>query len=111
MKLQITSFLQDRQLTVALSGEIDHHGAKTTLRMIADKIDQFMPMQCTLDFRGVTFMDSSGIAIVIHTLRRMLEFDGKLKLSHVPPQAMKVMDAAGLGRIVEIEGREKVHEM
>lgn len=108
--MQITSYLQDRQLTVALSGEIDHHGAKTTLRMIADKIDQFMPIQCILDFRGVTFMDSSGIAIVIHTLRRMLEVEGKLKLSHVPAQAMKVMNAAGLGRIVEIEGRTAVHE-
>ena len=108
--MQITSFLQDRQLTVALSGEIDHHGAKTTLRMIADKINHFMPMQCVLDFRDVSFMDSSGIAIVIHTLRRMMELDGKLRLCHVPPQAMKVMDAAGLGRIVEIEGREIVYE-
>ena len=109
--MQITSFLQDRQLTVALSGEIDHHGAKSTLRMIADKIDQFMPLVCILDFRSVTFMDSSGIAIVIHTLRRMMELEGKLKIKSVPPQALKVMEAAGLGRIVEIEGRELIREM
>lgn len=109
--MQITCFLQDRQLTVALSGEIDHHGAKNTLRMIADKIDQFLPQLCVLDFRAITFMDSSGIAIVIHTLRRMMELNGKLQIKCVPPQAMKVMDAAGLNRIVEIEGRELIHEM
>ena len=109
--MQITCFLQDRQLTVALSGEIDHHGAKTTLRMIADKIDQFLPQICILDFRSVSFMDSSGIAIVIHTLRRMMELNGKLKIKCVPPQPMKVMDAAGLQKIVEIEGRELIHEV
>lgn len=109
--MQITCFLQDRQLTVALSGEIDHHGAKTTLRMIADKIDQFLPQLCILDFRSVSFMDSSGIAIVIHTLRRMMELNGKLKIKCVPPQPMKVMDAAGLQKIVEIEGRELIHEV
>lgn len=64
-------FLQDKQLTIALQGEIDHHGAKATLRMVEEKIDQYMPSQCILDFRGVSFMDSSGIAVVIHTLRRM----------------------------------------
>lgn len=109
--MQITCFLQDRQLTVALSGEIDHHGAKSTLRMIADKIEQFLPQLCILDFRAVSFMDSSGIAIVIHTLRRMMELNGKLKLKSVPPQALKVMDAAGLYKIVDIEGREVVHEV
>ena len=109
--MQITSYLQDRQLTVALSGEIDHHGAKNTLRMIADKIDQFMPMVCILDYRDVSFMDSCGIAIVIHALRRMMELDGKLKIKGVPPQPMKVMEAAGLGRIVEIERRELIREV
>ncbi len=109
--MQMTSFLQDKQLTVALSGEIDHHGAKTTLRAIANKIDQYMPTLCVLDMRSVTFMDSSGIAIVIHTYRRMRELDGCLKIKNVPPQPMKVLDAAGIERIVEIEGRMIVHEV
>lgn len=109
--MQMTSFLQDKQLTIALSGEIDHHGAKSTLRIIADKIDQYMPMLCILDFKAVTFMDSSGIAIVIHTLRRMNEMGGRLKLKNIPPQPLKVLEAAGVGKIVEIEGRALVHEV
>ena len=81
--MQITSFLQDKQLTIALTGEIDHHGAKATLRMIEEKIQQYLPTLCILDFRGVSFMDSSGIAIVIHTLRRMTELGGHLRLTKV----------------------------
>ena len=108
--MQMTSFLQDKQLTIALAGEIDHHGARNVMVQIADKIDQFMPMLCVLDFKAVTFMDSSGIAIVIHTYRRMAELRGTLRLKRVPPQPMKVLHAAGMERIVSIEGREMVYE-
>ena len=109
--MQMTSFLQDKQLTIALSGEIDHHGAKSALRAIADKIDQYMPVLCVLDFRAVGFMDSSGIAVVIHTLRRMNELNGRLKLKQVPPQPMRVLAAAGVDRIVETERREVAYEV
>lgn len=109
--MKMTSFLQEKQLTIALSGEIDHHGAKNSLMTIADKIDQYMPMLCILDFKDIAFMDSSGIAIVIHTLRRMNEMGGVLKLSNVPQQPWKVFSAAGIDRIVQIERREPVYEM
>ena len=37
--MQMTSYLQDKQLTIALQGEIDHHGAKATLRTVAEKFE------------------------------------------------------------------------
>ncbi len=106
--VQLTSFLQDKRLTIVLEGEIDHHGAKNSLYNIGDKIDQFMPMVCVLDFSGITFMDSSGIAIVIHTYRHMKELGGMLKLKNVAPQPWRVFSAAGIDRIVEVERRETV---
>ena len=109
--VQLTSFLQDKRLTIALSGEIDHHGAKNALHNIADKINQFMPKTCILDFKCISFMDSSGIAIVIHTYRRMKELGGALKLKNVPKQPWKVLNAAGIDRIVETERREEVYEI
>ncbi|MBR2896678.1 MAG: STAS domain-containing protein [Oscillospiraceae bacterium] len=100
----MTSFVQDKQLTIALCGEIDHHRAGEILRTIAEKIDEYLPRQCILDFRDVTFMDSSGIAIVIHAVRRVRELGGRLRLQNVPPQAEKVLRAAGVQRITEITG-------
>ena len=32
--MNMTSFLQDKKLTIALKGEIDHHSAKDTMRII-----------------------------------------------------------------------------
>lgn len=109
--VQMTSFLQDKQLTIALNGEIDHHGARSILQTIADKIDQFMPSVCVLDFKAVSFMDSSGIAIVIHAYRRMAERQGVVQLKRVPPQPKKVLEAAGMERLVTIEGREPAYEV
>ncbi len=102
---KLTSFVQDKQLTVALSGEIDHHHAKLFMDVISRKIDEFLPQVCILDFRDVTFMDSSGIAVVIHALRRIRELEGKLELQNIPPQPYKVLSAAGMERVVELKGR------
>ena len=43
-----------------LRGEIDHHSAKDIMRVLGNKIDLYLPRVCVLDFREVTFMDSSG---------------------------------------------------
>ena len=109
--MNMTSFLQDKRLTIALKGDIDHHSAKETMRIIGNKIDLYLPMVCVLDFRDVTFMDSSGIAIVIHAIRRMRELRGVVRVENVPPQPMKVLKASGIERIATLEDeRSLVHE-
>lgn len=109
--LNLTSFLQDKRLTIALKGEIDHHSAKETMRVVGNKIDLYLPVCCVLDFREVSFMDSSGIAIVISALRHMRELGGKLLLRSVPEQPMKVLRASGIEKIVQIEERSFANEV
>ena len=100
--MNLTSFLQDHRLTIALKGEIDHHSAKQMMEQIGRKIDQYLPLTCVLDFREVSFMDSSGIAMVIFVLRRERELGGKVYLQNVPQQPLKVLQAAGIEKIAEI---------
>ena len=101
--MNFTSFLQDKRLTVLLSGEIDHHTARGIMGAITSKIDVYLPRRCVLDLGAVTFMDSSGIAIVIHSLRSMRELGGELALINVPPQPLKVLQAAGIQRLVPVD--------
>ena len=101
--MQFTSFLEDRHLTIALTGEIDHHYAKLYIDAIRAKIDTYTPQVCSLDFQDVTFMDSSGIAVVINTLRNLSRVDGKLILTGIPPQPMMVFRASGFDKIVDIK--------
>ncbi len=101
--MQLTSFLQNGRLTVALTGEIDHHRAKDYIQAIAGKIEAYNPQTCVLDFQEVTFMDSSGIAVVINALRAMAKLEGKLLLTGLGTQPMKVFRASGIDKLVEIK--------
>jgi stage II sporulation protein AA (anti-sigma F factor antagonist) len=101
--MQFTSFLQDGHLTVALTGEIDHHCAKHYIHSIAAKIEAYTPSICVLDFSEVSFVDSSGIAVVINALRSMTQIEGTLMLAGLTEQPMKVFRASGIDKLVKIK--------
>lgn len=92
---------QGRTLTARLAGEIDHHAAKAIMTELAEQIDAALPEQLVLDLSQVTFMDSSGIAVLLNTWRRMNQLDGIVLVQQVPPQARKVLTAAGLERLMK----------
>lgn len=101
--MHFTSFLQDGHLTVALTGEIDHHCAKGYIQSIAAKIEAYTPTVCVLDFKEVSFIDSSGIAVVINALRSMTQIEGTLILEGIMEQPMKVFRASGVDKLVQIK--------
>ena len=101
--MKFTSFLQDGHLTVVLTGEIDHHCAKTYISAIAGKIEAYTPDICILDFTEVSFIDSSGVAVVINAYRNMRSIGGHLLLTGIAAQPMKVFKAAGVDKIIEMK--------
>ena len=101
--MHFTSFLENARLTVALTGEIDHHCAKGYIQAISSKIEVYTPDICILDFTDVTFIDSSGIAVVINALRAMTQIEGILQLSGIGNQPMRVFRASGIDKLVEIK--------
>ncbi len=101
--MQFTSFLQDGRLTVALTGEIDHHYAKGYIQSITAKIEAYTPSVCVLDFKEVSFVDSSGIAVVINALRSMAQIEGTLILAGLAEQPLKVFRASGVDKLVQIK--------
>ena len=100
--MHFTSFLEEGRLTVALTGEIDHHSAKGCIQAINAKIEAYTPDVCILDFRDVTFVDSSGIAVVINAMRNMTQIEGRLILTHISQQPMRVFRASGIDKLVDI---------
>lgn len=100
--MQFVSYQEGERLTVALTGEIDHHCAKKYMQTILAKIEAYTPRVCILDFQEVTFMDSSGIAVVINALRHMTKIGGSLYLAGIGKQPMRVFRASGIDKIVKI---------
>ena len=93
----------DRELLLEISGDIDHHGARSALKEVEMAIDAALPRTLILDFAGVTFMDSSGIALILRSQQRMQLLDGSVVIRNIPAQAKRVLDAAGIGRLVSIK--------
>ena len=100
--MEINAKSVDRNLLLELSGEIDHHSASNAMREMELAVDAALPKKLVLDMTGVTFMDSSGIALILRAQQRMRLLDGSLLVCHVPEQAKRVLDAAGIGRLVTI---------
>lgn len=100
----LVSFLhENRNLTAGLSGDIDHHNATAMRRLIDLEIKQHLPSEITLDFGDVTFMDSSGIGLILGRCRLMKEIGGKVKIRNTSEQIRKVIKLSGVDRITEVE--------
>ena len=98
------------ELTLMLRGELDHHGAKAVMQRLEQILDTALPRKLRMDFSGVSFMDSSGIAVAMRAQKRMRILGGSAVLCHVPPQAQKVFAAAGIFRIIPLEEGERRNE-
>lgn len=98
--MAVSCMSAQRELTVSLTGELDHHGAKQVIQELDKRIDRELPRRLSIDMGGVTFMDSSGIAVVLRAHRRMAQLQGSMTVSNVPAQAQRVFRAAGLHRII-----------
>ncbi len=97
-----------RCLTLRLVGELDHAAAQTVMPGIEDAVEEYLPRRCVLDLTGVSFMDSSGIAVILKTDRLLRQTGGVLAISGVPGQVRRVLDVAGLTKIVPVlDDREK----
>lgn len=86
-----------------LNGEIDHHTTLPIRLEIDDRIENCRPKNTILDFTDVTFMDSSGIGLVMGRYKLLSEFNGTLEVTGLSNNAYKVMRLAGLDRIATIK--------
>lgn len=100
--MNIRSAFEDGRLTIYFEGELDHHAAREVTRQLEERIDATCPRETVLDLKKLTFMDSSGIALVIKAYRRMNQLGGKLTIVNIGPQPRRVLRAAGVERYVRI---------
>ena len=86
-----------------LIGEIDHH----TAGEVREKIDTLI-----LDFKNVSFMDSSGIGLVMGRYRLLQSINPacQIEIKNVTLQTKKIMELAGLSSIAKIKENENEYK-
>ena len=100
--MEIRTSYEAGRLTVYLSGELDHHEARCAMLRIDELLDEYLPRDCALNLSGLTFMDSSGIALIIRISRRMTVLGGRAWVEDPARQPQRVIDAAGIDRLVPV---------
>ena len=100
--MNISTSFQSGRLTIFLAGELDHHAAREALRTIDELLDEYLPRDCALDLSGLSFMDSSGVALIVRLQRRMLELGGRAWVENPARQPRRVIDTSGVDRLVPI---------
>ena len=100
--MKVLSNYKEGRLTLFLQGELDHHEASEAMRRIARTVDDYLPRDCVVDMGGLTFMDSSGIALLLKISRLMAETGGRAWVENARNQPLKVLDASGIDRLIQI---------
>ena len=83
-------------LTAYIDGEIDHDSAAKIRNQIDGAAQSLKPKLLCLDFSGVSFMDSSGIGLVMGRYRRMQLLGGTLRVTNIPESMYRIFAMSGL---------------
>ena len=98
----------ENTMTVNFVGDIDHHSSRQIRGEVDKLILEKMPKHLIFDFKEVSFMDSSGIGLIMGRYKLINEYGGGLELLNVSPYLKKVMKIAGLESIVKISNAEQI---
>ena len=98
--LQITQRRQEGTLIAVYTGELDHHAARAAIEQTEDLLVLFPCEKLVLDLSELTFMDSSGIALILKAYKITRAQGGTLALANPTRQVQRVMETSGIQRIV-----------
>ncbi|NLT08948.1 MAG: STAS domain-containing protein [Ruminococcus sp.] len=100
MKLDIRT--ENGRSVAALSGEIDHHNAREIRAELDRYIISVQPEELVMDMKDITFMDSSGIGLIMGRSKLIKECGGRLEVREPQPYIKRVLRLSGIERIVKI---------
>ena len=90
------------QVTVVIGGELDHCAAPQIRSMLDDVLSDPMIVHLVLDLENLTFMDSSGIGVLLGRLRTLSARGGSLSVKGMRPSVEKLFRLSGLDRVIGI---------
>lgn len=95
--------IEDEVLEIKLMGEIDHHSAVSVRADIDGLIFDLRPKKVVLDLSEISFMDSSGLGLIMGRYALIKDFGGNLSLRAPTVAVMKILTLAGMERMIKIE--------
>jgi len=97
----------DTAVTVVIAGELDHCAAPQIRQMLDDLLQDPMLLHLTLDLENLTFMDSSGIGVLLGRLRILQSRGGTMSVKNMQPPVEKLFRLSGMHRVIGIEKKPR----
>lgn len=89
-------------LTICLPPEVDHHNAQE-LKETADRILQQKNIRCIIfDFGNTSFMDSSGIGMIMGRYKNIRFMGGAVMAVRVNERIRRILTMSGIYKIMDI---------
>ena len=99
--MQITERTEDNIPIVSITGDIDLENSPKLRAFLKPKSSQKTP-KLLLDFAGVNYIDSSGLATLIEYFQAVQGFKGKLALASLSPRVKNVFEIVRLEQIFSL---------
>ncbi|MGM9648821.1 MAG: STAS domain-containing protein [Butyricicoccaceae bacterium] len=90
-------------IVIRYYGELGHHEAAKSIEYLEKIMTLYASDAIILDLSGMTFMDSSGIAVVLNAQRNVMGFGQSFCVRNAPEHAMRIFRAAGIPARVHFE--------
>ncbi|MDD3411477.1 MAG: STAS domain-containing protein [Eubacteriales bacterium] len=90
-------------VTVVVAGELDHFTAPAIRAQLDDILRDPGILHRSLDMADLTFMDSSGIGVLLGRLRLLQARGGTMGVRHMRPAIEKLFRLSGMQRVMMIE--------
>ncbi len=104
--MDTTFHLKDSTLVAALCGEIDHHVCDKIRKDIDEELELYEVDHLIFDFSEVTFMDSSGIGVVLGRYKKLKKAGGKVTIRRASRLVKQILDMSGIFTLMEYEEAE-----
>ncbi len=86
---------------LSIEGELDMHNVPQVRARLASVVEQQVP-QVLLDLTGVSYIDSSGLALFIENLQRIQAYGGQLRLFGLRDSVRQIFEISRLDQVFQL---------
>ena len=93
---------EDKLLVFKITDEIDDCNVQKIRRKADYEIERHMPKKVVFDFDSVTFMDSSGIGLIIGRYKFANMLGGRLEVANLTQNVKKIFEMSGILKLIPV---------
>lgn len=98
--MEISVLIKKGTLIVSLTGELDHHSAKEVKDIVEEVIKNRGVKNLIFDFSKLSFMDSSGIGVIIGRYKLIAAMGGNVAIVSCNRSIDRLLTMSGITKLI-----------